>query len=89
MQMSQNFYFFRFPDYVDKLWYEQFLAILTLYIPVTLTLTVTYSAAITLGIIRSTVTVTCKLVKIFTFSEFLTMLTIFCINSFLLFHRCI
>ena len=41
--MSQNFYFFNIPDYVDKLLYKQFLAIPILYIGVTLTLPIIYS----------------------------------------------
>ena len=41
--MSQNFYFFRILDYVDKLLYELFSDIPTLYLPVTLTIPITQS----------------------------------------------
>ena len=43
IEMSQNFYFFRILDYVDKLLYELFSDIPTLYLPVTLTIPITQS----------------------------------------------
>lgn len=41
--MSQNFHFFRILGDVDKLWYEHFSDIPTLYVPVTLSLPITQS----------------------------------------------
>ena len=78
MQMSQNFYFFRILDYVDKLSHKQFSDIRTLYLPVTLTL----------PIIQYYTTVTYKCVEIFHFSENLTMFTIYQINTVMVILRC-
>ena len=78
MQMSQNFYFFRILDYVDKLSHKQFSDNRTLYLPVTLTL----------PIIQYYTTVTYKCVEIFHFSENLTMFTIYQINTVMVILRC-
>lgn len=78
MQMSQNFYFFRILDYVDKLSHKQFSDNRTLYLPVTLTL----------PIIQYYTTVTYKSVEIFYFSEYLTMFTIYQINTVMVILRC-